>query len=167
MQLSETVLTDLTARLQSLLRRCGSLPVSHDDLIGEVILRLLSAGGSREIRNPYGYARTILQNLIRDHIRRTERAHRVLDSLAHSRPDSVSGRQEAERFDDGEVLDTLLERTELSALQATVVRMVYLDSMTLSETARQLSRNPGTVLRHLRRALEKLEKCAAEMELTQ
>ena len=165
MTLNDATLSDLSMRLEGLVDRCGPLPVSREDLVGEVILRLLVADEKREISNPYGYARTILQNLIRDHLRRAERAQRALESLATTSPRDVPGDEEAERVDDDELLGFLLERTKLSPLQAKVLRMVYLDNMTLSEVALELSKNPGTILRHVRRALAKLGASAAELEL--
>ncbi len=164
MQLSDTFLNDLTAKLARVINGCGSLPVSRDDLISEVILRLLAVE-DREVRNPYAYARTILRNLIRDHLRRAERAQRALEEIAARTADSVSGHEEAARFDESELVGYLLDQTALSPLQNRVIRMFYLNGMTLTEIARELSRNPGTILRHLRRAIDKLASRAAELEL--
>lgn len=163
--LSELVLSEVTLRLNRYLNRCGSLPVPREDLVGEVLLRLLASSAAQEIQHPFAYAKMILQNLIRDHLRRAERAERVMETLAATRPESIPGLEAVRELDDGEFIKYLLENARLSPLQDKVVRMVYLDGMKPIEVARELSKNPGTIQRHLHRALEKLETCAAGLEL--
>jgi DNA-directed RNA polymerase specialized sigma24 family protein len=41
--------------------------------------------------------------------------------------------------------------------------MIYFDGMSVSEAAKELSKNPGTILQHRDRALEKLARSAQKL----
>ena len=69
-----------------------------------------------------------------------------------------------EGLENGELLQYLLDHTLLTNLQREVINMVYYRGMTITEVARTLSKNPGTIHRHHERALDKLARCAAQLE---
>jgi RNA polymerase sigma factor (sigma-70 family) len=133
--------------------------------VNEVILRLLAIEDTERIQNPLAYARIVLKNLIRDLLRRQVRTQRVLAALAAASPETLYGQEEKPALEDSEAVEYLLRNTDLSPLQSKVLRLVYLNGQTVSEVARELSRNPGTVQRHLDRALEKLAHSAAALEI--
>lgn len=137
----------------------GPLPVPRDDLVGDVILRLLVRARTEEIRNPLAYARVILKNLVRDHIHDLERARAALENLGRSRPVECPG--DEAHYDDEQLVRRLLASAGLSAMEEKVIRMQYFDGMKECDIARELSRNPGTICNHRARALKKLARQAA------
>lgn len=149
--------------LEQQLARWASLPVPREDLIGEVLLRLL-ASDPRAIESPQAYAVTILRNLIRDKIRHLERARRLLGDVATSQTRAFESRQRPHPVDEGDLLEYLLTHTDLSPLQEKVISMMYVQGRTITEVARDLGKNPGTVQRHHERAIEKLAASASRAE---
>ena len=162
MQWTETLIADLRTWLELKLSRFTSLPVSKEDLIGEVMLRLYATSQCKEIESPHAYALTILKNLIRDQIRKLERAQNGLEVVARSRGDSSNNLDEP-HLDDRELLTYLIENTQLTSIQQEVIKLMYFSSMTITEAARALSKNPGTILRHHERAIEKLSQKAGQL----
>jgi len=160
---SEDSLATVRQSLEQQLDRQGNLPIPREDLLGEVILRLWGTD-PREIKNPAAYAHTILRNLIRDKIREIERFHELLDTLAREQESRPAPRERPGRFEDGEFLQYLLVHTDLTAVQKQVIRMMYFDGLKLTEVARSLSKNPGTIQRHHNRAIEKLSRHANRLE---
>ena len=159
----ESLVSRLKSSLERQLTGHGRLPVPAEDLVSEVLLRLL-AHDPREIQSPLAYARTVLRNLVRDKIRELERAGRLLETLADRGDSREPPGEEPRRLEDGELIRSLLERTALSPLQSEVIRMRYFQGMKIAEVARVLGVNPGTVYRHHDRAIDKLARCAARME---
>lgn len=156
-------LNAVRSSLERHLGRSGSLPVSREDLIGEVLLRLLGSD-PRTIESPAAYARAILRNLVHDKIRELQRAQRVLGVLAARCVEEAGSPGEPSRFEDGEFLRYLLDHSDLTRTQEKVIRMMYFEDLSVSQVARQLSRNPGTILQHHNRAIEKLSACASRLE---
>jgi RNA polymerase sigma-70 factor (ECF subfamily) len=151
--------------LEKELSRLGPLPVSVDDLVGEVLLRLLAADAAQPIHSPFAYARTILRNLVRDEIRHLERAERALETLGCALESSPRNAAEQDFLEDGELVNYLLENTPLSSTQEQVIRMIYFQGMTMAEVARELSKNPGTIQRHHDRAIQKLAVRASALRI--
>ena len=164
---SHESLSAVRASLERHLDRQNSLPVPPEDLIGEVLLRLLACD-MHQIRDPAAYARQILKNLVRDKIRQIQRTQRVLEILASSSaagtsPDGTS--PDGAAFEDGEFLRHLLNGTQLTRTQREIVRMIYFEGLSISEIARSLEKNPGTIHRHHHRAIGKLSAYASRLEL--
>jgi RNA polymerase sigma factor (sigma-70 family) len=107
----------------------------------------------------------ILLNLVRDRIRQFERAQRALAVLSNR----LRGRtnRDDRSADDSDLVGYLLRETELSPPQNQVIRMVYLGGKTITDVARELGKNPGTIQRHHDRALEKLASRAAHLRLSE
>ena len=158
--LTESDFEALRGRLDAELRGFGSLPVPREDLVAEVMLRMLVANSSRRIACPVAYALTILRNLVRDRIRELERAQRAFRKVVERERTSGDGNGSLE---DSEFVGFLLATTDLTPLQGRVIQMLYLDGKTISEAAGELSRNPGTVRQHHDRAIQKLAARAATL----
>ena len=158
---SKGFIEKIKARLEKDLDGHGSLPIPRDDLVAEALLRLLLANAEQTLRAPVAYARTILLNLVRDHVRDLERARRALEALANS--SNRNGRSRAGDLEDAELVRRLIESAGLSRIQQLVLERLYFDDLTICELARQLEKNPGTIHQHHERALEKLSRCAARM----
>ncbi|MEM7263675.1 MAG: sigma-70 family RNA polymerase sigma factor [Planctomycetota bacterium] len=158
---------ELLSRIRSsLLRQLAgwdSLPVPREDLVSESLLRLIGNDAS-EIESPFAYAGTILRNLIRDKIRALERARRLFDGVARERAPSLEPRPDRDTVGEGDLLAHLLGSTDLSPVQEKILNMMYFGGMTLTEVARELGKNPGTILRHHERAINKLSRNAAKLE---
>lgn len=153
---------EIKARLEKDLDGHGSLPIPRDDLVAEALLRLFLANEERTVRAPVAYARMILLNLVRDHVRQLDRARRALDALARS-ADRNGRNGRAGEIEDAELVRRLIESAGLSRIQQLVLERLYFDDLTICELARQLGKNPGTIHQHHERALEKLSRCAARM----
>lgn len=162
------LLTALRAWLEKELDGHGQLPVPREDLIGEVLVRFLVSSASQPIRSPFAYARIILVNIIRDHIRKLKNWQKAIHELSIGLGDENgsenrrSGPEDA-ALDDSELVSYLLKNSTLSPIQEKVIRMIYLDGMSISGVAKELSKNPGTILQHRDRGLEKLSRCAAKI----
>ncbi len=165
MELDSENIRALKGWLEKELSRLGPLPVSVDDLVGEVLLRLLAASAAQPIRCPFAYARTILRNLVRDEIRDLERAERALETLGNTQEYSPRGSAEQDFLEDGELVDYLLENTPLSSTQGQVIRMIYFQGMTMAQVAREMCKNPGTIQRHHDRAIQKLAVRASALRI--
>jgi len=166
---SDEVVSSLKSYLERKLVGWSHLPVPKEDLIGEVLLRLL-ASNPGDIKQPCAYAGVVLRNLIRDKIRELARAQRVFEKLGQLRSMEERGEKNEVSpdgegtFEEGEFLRFLFDKTDLSPLQEKVLHMMYYAGHTISEIARCLARNPGTVQRHHDRAIQKLARCAARLE---
>lgn len=156
-------LEGIQARLERELDRHGPLPLPRDDLVAETLLRLVVASERKALQSPMGYARAILLNLVRDHIRDLERTERALDALSARIDGRATARDGNGALEDGELVALLLERSGLTRLQRRVIDRLYFGGLSLCEVARELRKNPGTVLRHQERALSKLSRCAGRM----
>ncbi len=159
--LDDKTLTAVRTWLFRELEGIRPLPVPAEDLVGEVLVRLLLSEESHEIRSPFAYARRILQNLIRDHIRSLERARRGLEELGRRHPPEGEEARGDASFEDDELVLFLLENSGLSPIQKKVIQMLYLQGMGVTEVGRELSKNPGTIAQQRDRALEKMARCAA------
>jgi RNA polymerase sigma factor (sigma-70 family) len=156
-------LDEIKARLEKDIEGHGSLPLPGEDLVAEAMLRLIVASARRPLDSPLAYARMILLNLVRDHIRELERTRRALDELAVRLDCRPPVRESNRVIEEGELVKRLLDGAGLSPLQERVLERLYFGGLTISELARELGRNPGTVLRHHDRAIEKLSRCACRM----
>ena len=161
---SEAVVSDLTTFLESQLAKFGSLPVPREDLVGEVILRLFTSGEAREIRSPRAYGLQILKNLIRDHLRKAQRAQRAFEEITSTSEVEEAAESANVEVEDADFLRYLLDTTDLSSVQAQVVHMMYQGGLTITETAHALKRNPGTIKRHHDRAIDKMAQSATFLE---
>lgn len=161
MDFSDDVILGLRTWLEQQLDHATSLPSLKDGLIDEVVLRLLVADASQAIESPYGYARTILKNLVRDRIRKLERMQRAIEALGRERLADAKESGENSDVEDGELVRYLLEKSPLTPLQERVIRMMYFEGRTVGEVAEALSRNPGTIHQHHDRAIRKLAAQAA------
>jgi RNA polymerase sigma factor (sigma-70 family) len=156
-------LDKLKSQLEQDLDGHGPLPLPRDDLVAETLLRLVVARERRPLASPLAYARAILLNLVRDHIRGLERTQRALEALAIRLDGRRPGREPGREVEDSELVELLLHHAELSPLQRHVLERLYFGGLTNCELARELGKNPGTVMRHHERALEKLSRCACQM----
>ena len=159
MVLTDEIHRRLAGWLEAQGRASGLEPSVAEDLASEVVLRHLVANARQPVETPFGYASTILRNLIRDRIRELERAQRALEVLAARSPISVAPGDGA--VDGEDFVFHLLEHARLSATQAEVVRLIYVDGLSVADVADRLAKNPGTIHRHRERALEKLARAAS------
>ena len=147
----------------------GPLPVPREDLVGEALVRFLVASAKQPIRSPFSYARTILLNVIRDHIRKLQSWNKMIEAmvggLRGANGDDVGRHADPEdaALDNRELVSYLLKNSTLSPIQEKVIHMIYFDGMSITEVANELSKNPGTILQHRDRGLEKLARCAEKL----
>ncbi len=160
---SDALLVEVKASLEQQVARFGHLPVAREDLVAEVLLRLISSD-RRGVRSPLAYAATALRNLIRDRIRQLERAQRLFDGVARTKLPELVPTAERDALGESDLVERVLELADLTRTQRLVIDRMYFDGLTVSEVARALDKNPGTIQRHHDRALEKLSSCAARLE---
>ncbi len=161
---SEESLASVRQSLERQLDTKVALPVSREDLIGEVLLRILCSD-PLEIQHPAAYARVILRNLIRDKIRELEKIQKIFEHLAdRARIALIPTDHQPQVLEEGEFLQDLISKSELTETQERVIRLMYFEDLTLTEVARALSKNPGTIQRHHNRAIEKLSRNANRLE---
>jgi len=144
----------LEPRLRAYLRRIAPRDVDVDDLTHDILVRLISTPGWRQVGSPAAFVRTTARNLVYDLLRR----RRVVPI------DFVADLESVEFLDPGADAETaLIGRDELRLLSSLVeglppqCRRVFtlrkIDGLSPREIAERLGLSVSTVEKHLVKAL--------------
>jgi len=151
---------DRTALRRFLLSRTRD-PALADDLVQDVVVRLIEYAGRQAVHNPGALAFRIAENLVRDHFRRPR--NRGHDALSEELLDAAPS---AERvvMDRQRLAFTLSVIHRMPAKRREVLTRRRLEGQSLEEIADGMKLSPAAVEKHLTRAFQMLRE-ALEVEL--